>query len=291
MTDRAADELRSVNRELAEKNLELSQALEERDRLMQELVEAEKQMAIGKLVAGFAHELNTPIGIAVTAASNLGRSVAQLRALLSRDEIDEDELERVNHSLQTAAELVQSNLQRASVLIGGLKRVSATSGGERKERFSVLEVIRNTVVTLQPALREHGVALELRGEEDTELVNAPSALSQVITNIVLNAVKHAYPAGQRFEEKRMVIETWRDGDRFYLIEIRDFGKGIAPEHLKRIFDPFESTQGGSGLGLTIAENVVRGLFGGTITCDSALGAGTTFYVRLPVSAGAGESLR
>jgi signal transduction histidine kinase len=280
-----ADELRALNRELMQKNLELSRALEERDRLLHQLVEAEKLAALGQLVAGFAHEINTPIGIAVTATTTLQDRVRKLLGLMRHEEIDEAEVEDLLDDILKVADLCIGNLQRASRLVGSFKRVSVEQMAERKERFSVLEVIRDTVASLQPALKQDGVKIEIRGEEDVELYNAPGTLSQAITNLVLNAVKHAYPPERTFSDKRVVIETWRDLDEFYLIEVRDLGVGIDPEYRRRIFEPFETTargRKGTGLGLTIARNIVTGLFGGTITCDSEPGKGTTFFVRLPV---------
>jgi signal transduction histidine kinase len=282
-----AEELNALTRELMQKNLELAKALKERERLFSQLVEQEKLAALGGLVAGFAHEVNTPIGIAVTAASVLRDKVDRLLTLLDHEEIDEVEVEEISRDLRQAADLCISNLARASRLVTSFKRVSVDQTAERTERFSVLSLLRDTATSLEPVLRQSGAKLEIHGDEDAQLENAPGALSQVITNLVLNALKHAYPEGSSFQEKRIVLEAWRDMDDHYVIEVRDFGVGIDPEYRRKIFEPFETSargRGGTGLGLTVVQNIVTSLFRGTVSCDSVLGQGTTFFLRIPLGA-------
>jgi signal transduction histidine kinase len=280
-----ADELRALNRELMQKNLELSKAIEERDRLLRELVETEKLAALGQLVAGFSHEINTPIGIAVTATSTLRARVDKLLEVVRKAPLDTAELDRVAGVIDKVTDLCLANLDRASRLVQSFKRVSAGQMAEERERFSVMQLIRDTAATLQPALKHDGITLEIRGEDDVDLVNSPGALSQVVTNLVLNAAKHAYPAGASAVDRRVVIECWRDLDEHFVLEVRDFGVGIDPEFRRRIFQPFETTargRGGTGLGLTIVHSIVTVVYQGTISCDSEPGKGTTFYVRLPL---------
>jgi signal transduction histidine kinase len=279
------DELRTLNRELMQKNLQLSRALAEQEKLRSRLVENEKLAALGQLVAGFAHELNTPIGIAVTAATTLEDRVKRLLSLLEQPEIDEAVVQELTGDIRTVTQLCISNLRRASGLVTSFKRVSVDQIAEHRERFSIGTLLQDTAATLRPMLKHEGIKLEVQIEEDAEICNAPGALSQVITNIVLNAAKHGYPPDLKRADKRIVVDAWKDLDAYYVIEVKDFGKGIAPEQRSKLFVPFETTargRGGTGLGLTIANNIVTGLFGGSITVDSEPGKGASFFLRLPL---------
>jgi signal transduction histidine kinase len=254
--------------------------------LRAQLLRSEKLIALGRLVPSFAHELNNPVGVAITSATTTVGRIDLLLELLAHDEIDATEVQHLANDIRSGLRLCISNLQRASELVASFKRVAIEQVAERRGRFSVLQLIHDTTDSLRPYLKRGGVTLEIRANGDAELYGAPGALSQVVTNLVLNAIEHGYPPGRSFADKRVIVETRADSREGVRIEIRDFGAGIASEYRPRLFTPFETTardRGGTGLGLSIVREIVTRQFGGTIDCESEPGQGTTFLLQLPLT--------
>jgi signal transduction histidine kinase len=264
----------------AEVDLAVDRLRDTQDRLVQN----EKMASLGALVAGVSHEINTPIGIGVTAASTLAqlaRSVDEKRAAGTLAPADVAEFAGL---ARESSQMILANLQRASELIQSFKQVAVDQASSERRRFDLGEYLNEVMLSLGPKLRRtpHVVALEC--QDNLVLDSYPGAFAQIVTNLVANSLLHGYAEGQR---GRIAIKAVRHGEGVRL-EYSDDGAGIAPEHLPRVFDPFFTTkrgQGGSGLGMHVVYNLVTRMLGGTIDLASRPGEGTRVTVTFPAVAG------
>lgn len=246
------------------------------------LVQSEKMASLGVLVAGIAHEINTPVGIAVTAASHLRDRMVLLGEAVAGGTLKKSQLLDTIATSQQSAEMVLANLERAAELIQSFKQV-AVDQTSRESRTIELDVyLHETIHSLHPRIKATPHRVELLCPPGITLHLAAGALSQVVSNCVLNALDHAFPNGQAGSVR---VTAAREHEQIVL-GIADDGQGIAPEVLPRIYDPFFTTRrgaGGSGLGLHIVYNLVTQTLGGTIAVESVVGQGTVFTVRLPLT--------
>lgn len=267
-------------RDLERSNAELETALGTLARTQKELFQAEKMAALGALVAGVSHELNTPIGNGLMVASTLEPRIAELQRLLATG-LTRSALDSFLRDIGEANTILLRNLQRAAELISGFKQVAADRSSSQRRRFPLRETVGEIVITLTPTIRRRGIRIEQDVVADTEMDSYPGALGQVLTNLVTNAVVHAF--GDR--QEGLVRVTARElGQESVEITVADNGRGIPPEHLHRVFEPFFTTRlgsGGSGLGLSIVHNLVTAVLGGRIEVDSTVGAGTSVILVLP----------
>ena len=235
------------------------------------LVEREKLAALGGLVAGVAHEVNTPLGIGVTAASFLADLVG---------DDPEKPLDRV--MLKETSELILSNLMRASDLIRGFKRVAVDESGEMVRQFDLVEYLSDDLMpSLKPLLRKNRHKMRLSGVESLVMKKNPGDIARILTNLVINASIHGYGP----EKPGIIcIRVERDGNECLLI-VSDSGKGMGTTTRNHMYDPFFTTsrkEGGSGLGLMLVYNLVNQKLNGRIDCETTLGKGSTFTVRFPI---------
>ena len=284
--------LRELNVELEarvrQRTLKLEQALETVQAMQTELVRAEKMAALGSLVAGIAHELNTPIGNSVTVASTLQSHAAQIGEELRQQRPRRSMLEQGSDALMHGSEILVRNLQRAATLVTSFKQVAVDQAGDARRRFDLSVVIEEMVQTLEPMYsKRHRLQLQLA--PGMAMDSYPGALGQVLTNFVSNAVSHGFDG---VEHGNMTVRTAPVDDDHVLLEFRDDGRGIAPEHLGKVFDPFFTTklgQGGSGLGMHIVYNLTTGMLGGTVDLESPPGGGVCIRVVLPRTAPAARA--
>lgn len=268
-------------------NDELAQALATLRDTQQELVRNEKMAALGALVAGVAHELNTPIGNSVLASTTLQHRVAELRD--SDGKLTRTQWRAALDELLTASELINASLTRAAQLVASFKQIAADRSSEQRRVFRLDTVVTQTVLMLQPTLRRAGVGVE-NEVGAVEMDSYPGLIDQLLINLIQNAVMHAFPEGR---EGLMVITAREEGERVTLT-VADDGVGIPPAFIGRVFDPFFTTRlgrGGTGLGLHIVHNVVTGPLGGRIAVHSEPGAGTRFEIVLLKRAAPAESGR
>lgn len=273
---RLEHELRERNRELTELNQNL---LETREHLIQ----SEKLAALGALVAGIAHELNTPIGNCLLLASTLQESSRSLAKRLATG-ITRSQLDTFLAETGKGADLLVLGLHRAADLVSSFKQVAVDRTSVQKRPFNLHEMVSEVLMTLGPSLRRSTHRIELDIPADIELDSYPGPLGQVLTNLINNAVVHAFEGRQN---GLIRVSAAALGDNRLLVKVQDNGTGIAREHLARVFDPFFTTklgQGGSGLGLNIAYNLVRGVLGGQIHVTSDEQHGTSFSLTLPKQA-------
>jgi PAS domain S-box-containing protein len=267
--------------ELRRANSTLAESLEELRAAQVRLVQSEKMAALGSLVAGIAHEINTPLGIGVTAASHVELTVRGLRERFARGQPTRQEMEGFLSSASEACEMVLANLQRAADLIRSFKQVAVDQSSGERRTFSLKPYLDEVLLSLGPQLRRTRHEVLLVCPENLEIDSYPGAYSQIVTNLVLNSLTHGFDG---IEHGRIEIEVLREGESLRL-RYRDNGRGIAPEHLPKIFDPFFTTKrglGGSGLGLHVLYNLVTQTLGGTIGCRSKPGEGASFDIDLPL---------
>ena len=268
------------NLELEEKNKQLSTINLELTETQGQLVEAEKMAALGGLVAGVAHEINTPIGVGVTSATHLLDSVGAFKSQYESGELKRSQLENLLEDLLESGEILNRNLLRASELIRSFKQVSTDQTIEEKREFNLAEYIGEICQNLHHKLKQKHHTVEVNIEETIMLNSYPGALAQVFTNLIVNSIIHGF--GEH-ENGLITIHSEKTEDGGLKVTYRDFGKGIPKQEREKIFDPFFTTnraQGGTGLGLHICYNLVTQKLGGKIRClDSEDGA--SFEINLP----------
>jgi PAS domain S-box-containing protein len=275
ITDRKGIELR-----LAQQRKILTQTLEELRETQGKLVEAAKMAALGNLVAGIAHEINTPLGVAITAASTLVGEVRELKRECDRQLPQADVLEDYLGSIEECTGLVLGNLDRAGELVQSFKRVAVDQVSLQERTFGVKSYLQEVILNLKPQLKLTPHRIELTGDDDCLIHSYPGALSQVVTNLVLNSLAHGFVDGQ---SGQIWLEVQAE-EESCLLRYRDNGVGILPENIDRIFEPFFTTArhaGGSGLGLHLVYNLVTQRLQGAIAVTSEPGQGVEFVITLP----------
>ncbi|MDC8012993.1 two-component regulator propeller domain-containing protein [Tahibacter soli] len=292
---RAEEALRSLNEELELRverrtaalrtaNVELQQTLDRLTLTQRQLVDAEKLASLGGLVAGIAHEINTPLGVGVTAASHLAEEARRLGRALEGGALARSDLTRFQEMARESSELILRNLQRADGLVRSFKQVAVDQSNEDRRVVELGACLREILTTLGPALRKTPHAVTLACPVPVPCLTAPGALYQILTNLVMNSLTHGYAPGVA---GALSIAVARDGDEA-VVDYRDDGAGMDEATRSRIFDPFFTTrrgQGGSGLGMHIVYNLVTQALGGTIACRSAPGRGVEFRIRFPHGTG------
>ncbi len=274
-------QIEARTQELSRSNEELKLALERLRLAQSQLVESGKMAALGALVAGVAHEINTPVGIGVTAASALEDETKQLAALYRQGQMKKTDLEQYISVSEQSSRLILNNLARAADLIKSFKQVAVDQTSEERRRFKVKDYLEHILSSLRPALRKAGVSFIIDCEDEIEIDSYPGALSQIITNLVINAITHAFDGKSAGIIRIVVIKS---GDQMEL-EFSDDGKGMSTDTLAKIYDPFFTTKrsaGGSGLGLHIVYNLVTQTLKGGIVCRSQPDQGTTFDIHWPM---------
>jgi len=267
---------------------ELESRYAELQRAQKKLLESEKMVALGSLVAGVSHEINTPIGVGVTAASYLDEKSADFRELFRDNRMKRSDLEEYLKTVGETTGMLRTNLHRASELIRSFKQVAVDRSAETKRTFLFKEYVQEVLISLQPRLKQTKHRVELTGQDGISVYNDPGAISQIVANLVLNSLTHAYEPGENGLIAIDVVS--RKGEIVFLYS--DDGKGMTPEVAEQIFNPFFTTNrggGGTGLGMHIVYNLVTQSLGGTIRCDSRPGEGTRFILHLPKTTEGGQS--
>ncbi len=248
-----------------------------------QLVSQEKLAALGSLMAGVAHELNTPIGNSVLIASTLQQKTLEIEAQMNGAGLRRSDLANYIADARKASELVMRGLNSAADLVNSFKQVAVDRTTEQRRMFNLQQVAHEIVATMMNRIRNANHAIEYDVPDGLAMDSYPGPFGQVIANFINNALLHAF---EHKSHGRMKLAAAASGDSHVIITFSDNGSGIAPEHLKRIFDPFFTTklgQGGSGLGLSISYNIVTSLLGGQISVVSGPD-GTTFTLDLPLTA-------
>ncbi|OGB33537.1 MAG: histidine kinase [Burkholderiales bacterium RIFCSPLOWO2_12_FULL_61_40] len=256
------------------------QAYAELQSAQQSLLQSEKLASLGSLVAGVAHEINTPVGITLTSASVLLESTQKLQNTLASGVIRKSEIVAYTELATESVQLIVSNAERAAHLIQSFKQVAVDQTSEQRRQYALKSYLDEVMSSLHPVLRKARAQVTITCPSTIFLDGYPGAMAQVLTNLTMNALTHAFKdeAGGKIE-----ILAELEGETVCM-RFCDDGCGIAPEHLGKVFDPFFTTRrglGGTGLGLNIVFNIMVKQFGGTITVNSALGKGSCFVLQFP----------
>lgn len=277
---------RALNEKLEDRVLErtakLTQALEELERTKDELVQAGKMTALGSMVAGVAHELNTPIGNALVAASTLGDSVQEIRIASDNNVLKRSQLIAFLDKVAEGTEIVQISLNRSSELVRSFKQVAVDQASERCRYFELKDVIDEVLSTIRPVYKNVPWKIEVDISERITMETYPGALGQVVMNLVCNALIHAFE-GRDTGEVQIVARTTNLGTDVELV-CRDDGIGMSRNTSERVFEPFFTTKlgkGGSGLGMAIVYRLVSEVLGGSIHLESNEGDGSAFRLVIP----------
>ena len=297
ITDRREAEL-----QLAERTAELSQTLETLKNTQSDLIRSAKMAALGNLVAGVAHEINTPVGTAIMTASTLENASQEISQNLTAGNIKRSSFESYLSVATECSQLILNNLQRAGELVQSFKQIAVDQSSLHKRTFVLKPYLQEVITNLTPKLKLTPHQITIVGDEDITLSSYPGAIAQVITNLVINSLTHAYPDGQaghlnltlssespNSETSSQTSLSQTDIESYTQITYSDNGCGIPPENQNRIFEPFFTTaraQGGSGLGLHLVYNLVTQTLEGTISVTHQPQPhqpqqGTTFTITLP----------
>lgn len=275
------DLLQAQSAVLARYAADLEDTLAELRRTQDDLVQARKMAALGRLVAGVAHEINTPIGMALTAATHLQDRTETLIACLRANALRRSELDGYTATADEACGHLVFNLRRAATLIRDFKQVAVDQTSQERRHFDLRGYIAAVLASLHPQIKRlrHTIALDC--PDDIAMDSYPGALAQVLTNLVLNAVTHAFTD----DHPGTIRITVQPSDDAVELVLADDGRGIPAEVMPHVFEPFFTTrrgEGGSGLGLHVVYNLVTQALGGSVHCDSRPGVGTRFALRLPL---------
>jgi PAS domain S-box-containing protein len=245
------------------------------------LIEAEKLAALGRLVAGVAHEVNNPVGISLTVASSLERKTALFTAEVARGDLRRSSLTDFLDASRDASSQLVANLNRAAELITSFKQVAADRNYSDQRSFDLGDLTEQVVLSLRPGLRKHRLTLNVECEPNLTMNSYPGPYGQVLTNLFLNSVAHAFPDGRA---GTVDIKVRAAGNDYVEIIFADDGCGMSLDVRRRAFDPFFTTrrdQGGTGLGLHIVYSIVTNRMGGRLDLDSEPGRGTRVQIVLP----------
>ncbi|WCS22980.1 HAMP domain-containing histidine kinase [Methylobacterium sp. NMS14P] len=265
-------------------------ALVELRRTQDNLVRAEKLASLGQLVAGVAHEINTPLGIALTTGTLMSDEARTFRTGLSAGTLSRSRLNHFVDRVEEGATLLCTNLTRAADLVQGFKQVAVDRVSDESRSVALATWLDDLLTSLRPMLRKGGHVVERACPADLVIDTNPGVLAQIVTNLIANAVVHGFRAG---EPGRIIVDVSEREGGLVRMEVRDTGEGIPPEHLDRIFDPFFTTArsaGSTGLGMHIVHNLVTAKLGGRIAVSSERGQGTVVQVDFPAE-GAGAAAR
>lgn len=271
---------RRIEQRLLDKNKELADSMENLRMAQDQLVESERMASLGGLVAGIAHDVNTPIGVSVTAASFLEEKLKRLRQDFDDKKLTQKSMVTFLDDAHQTTSLLLNNLNRASDLIASFKQVSVDQTSEAVRDVNIKDYLREIIQSLAPKLKktEHTINVECR--ENMIVYCAPGAIAQIITNMIMNSLIHGF---ENINAGKISIII-RDDDTNIYIDYKDNGRGLSPEMLDKHFDAFVTTKrdkGGSGLGTHIMYNLVTQTLGGKISVESEPGSGLQYKIQFP----------
>lgn len=306
---------KQAERSLEARTQELSEALNTLKTTQADLIRAAKMAALGNLVAGVAHEINTPVGTAIMTASTLENASRSITAEIAAGAIKRSSFENYVEVASECSHLILSNLQRAGELIQSFKQIAVDQSSLQQRRFRLKPYLQEVITNLTPQIKEGPHHITLTGKDNIEMHSYPGAIAQIITNLVINSLTHAYPDGRSGHLSLAIERTERTDTRaikqptedltesytqsytqspeeYVTLRYSDDGCGISPAAQQRIFEPFYTTardRGGSGLGLHLVYNLVTQKLKGTIqvfspipTQSTSATPGTQFIVTLPI---------
>jgi len=286
---KAQDEVKALNetlenkvedrtKRLKEANADLEKSMEDLKRTQEDLIESEKMASLGGLVAGVAHEINTPVGLSLTGITHFMSLSERISKDYANEELSEEEFEEFIKTTKELSQSINLNLQKTAQLVKSFKQVAVDQSSDELRDFELNEYLEEILVSLKNITKKTKIKVEVSCPEMLMIKGYPGALSQVVTNLIINSLKHAY---DKYDENVIEINVTTTNSQVN-IEFKDYGKGISKENMTKIFDPFFTTSredGGSGLGLSIIYNIITTKLGGTISVESEENKGTTFKIQ------------
>lgn len=269
-----------IEDELRKRNAELAQSMETLKLAKDQLLESERMASLGGLVAGIAHDVNTPLGVGVTAASFLEERIQTLKAAYEDKSLTNKTMANFVSEAEQTTNLLLSNLNRASELIASFKQVAVDQASEAERQFNLNTYLHEVLQSLQPSFKQTRHTVDIRCPDDLEVRCAPGVIAQVTTNMIMNSVNHGF---ENKSDGHIILDIKEDGDDI-VINYRDDGRGMEADELDQLFDAFFTTkrgQGGSGLGTHIMYNLVTQTLGGQIEANSEPGRGLEYIIRFP----------
>jgi len=267
--------------ELNTSNEELKDSMQQLKETQDHLIESEKIAGLGNLVAGVAHEINTPVGLSLTGITHFMDISKNVKESYDEQNLSEDEFHQYLEDSGKLAKSININLIKTADLVRSFKQVAVDQSSEAKRLFELYICIEDTLLSINNVTKKSKVNIEIVCPKGTKVKSYPGAISQVITNLVLNSLMHAY---DKDSTGNILINFYKgESPREYVLKYSDDGKGISSEDQKKIFDPFFTTnreEGGSGLGMSIIYNLITTKLEGEITCKSALGVGSEFLITM-----------
>ncbi len=274
--------LQMKQNQLEESNNLLEESLESLRETQNQLIESEKLAALGRLVAGVSHEINTPLGIGITSISFLERECNEMVDIFSNNGLTKAHLEEFLENMQDTTKLILANLKNAAGLVNKFKQIAVDQSTEEIREFNLYEYLDGIIQSLSPQLKHTSHSFELVCPKDITILSYPSILTQIITNLVMNSLVHGFEDQENGHIKLLVEE---EDTTTLVFHYTDNGKGIAPDHIEKVFEPFFTTKrgkGGVGLGLNIVYNLITRTLGGKIEVKSTENNGVHFIIHVPI---------
>ncbi|MEW5682888.1 MAG: ATP-binding protein [Pseudomonadota bacterium] len=262
-------------------NQELLNTLSTLHQYQNQIVETEKMASLGQMVAGVAHEVNTPIGLGVTASTLLQDKLADIQKAFDEKKLTSSQLAKFLSESKENLGIIYRNMERAASLISSFKRVAVDQSNENRRQFNMLQLINEVLLSLRPNLKKTQHQVLINCPAELELDSKPGPINQILINLIMNSLIHAF---EHIEQGEITIDVSVNNNHCQLV-YRDNGAGVPETIKKRIFDPFVTTkrgEGGSGLGLHLVYNLVTQALNGKIVLDSTLGQGVRFQIDFPV---------
>ncbi|MGB0835799.1 MAG: transporter substrate-binding domain-containing protein [Psychrobium sp.] len=283
ISDRKSLEQEILNHNLAlqSTNKELEKSIADLNAAQRQLIESEKLASLGELVAGVAHEINTPVGIGMTGISHFCSITEDINSRYKQQKMSKKDFEQYLEQADSVANLVLRNLERTAQLVSSFKQVSVDQTSEEMRQFNMREYVEEILISLSNILKHTNLDIQVNCDNNLLIYSYPGSFAQIISNLIINSNIHGYPDKQ---SGVISIAITLRGNTLSVV-YKDDGKGISEKSLPKIFDPFYTTNrenGGSGLGLNIIYNIITSQLSGSIRCESTEGEGVTFFISYPV---------
>ncbi len=266
---------------LKESNQELLSTLEKLHQFQDQLVESEKMASLGDMVAGVAHEVNTPIGLGVTASTLLEDRLLEIKQSFDDKTLKSSQLKKFLNDGQENVAIIYRNLERAASLISSFKKVAVDQSNEDERTINVGELLQEVMMTLAPKLKHQPYVVDIECSENLIVVSKPGPINQILINLIMNSIIHGF---EERDHGRIHIQVIKMSSQLN-ISYEDDGKGIDQALKNKVFDPFTTTKrgsGGSGLGLHLVYNLVTQALGGNIQLEERVTQGVHFEISFPV---------
>jgi len=269
---------------IEERTQELSQAIKQLKETQKEMLAKEKMASLGSLVAGVAHEINSPLGVAMLSGSVIAETSKEISVKITDQSLSKQDLQIGLGNIEQSISALNFNLQRAAELVSNFKQVAVDRSTDEIREFVFSSWLDELLSSLIPMLKKNNISLKLcLPEHPTIITTCSSKLAQVICNLVTNAVIHAFPESANLTDKTLTF-ILKEQNQHIELTIADNGIGIEEELLKKLFEPFYTTnrgQGSTGLGLSIVRNILTGALSGNVDVSSRVEQGTEFTINLP----------